>query len=417
MPAVSASAAMGARSSCEVADVLHLYGDAFLRKHRMIPSHHKVIRAIASCRTAALGGHRESCSRCGYSRYAYNSCRNRHCPKCQSLAKAQWLADREAELLPVAYFHNVFTVPHELNCLFLASEANQRQMLSLLFQSVAQTLLLFGRNNLGGRIGFTLVLHTWDQQLRPHYHLHGVIAGGALVEDENRWIDAPSEKFLFSVRALSEVFRGKFLEAVQQLAASGRLEFVRKAAHLADPAKWQAFLRPLWRKDWVVYSKRPFGGPKQVLDYLGRYTHRVAISNHRILSVDGGKVCFHYRDRTDGDTRKIATLPAEKFIARFLLHVLPSGFMRIRHFGFLANRRKKQALSRCRQLLGVSATEGQATQKKNIAEWMFDLTGIDITRCPQCGHQPLHQTEIPPMPVCANPFFQHSRAPPCSHVS
>ncbi|MCP5117794.1 MAG: transposase, partial [bacterium] len=288
-----------------MADVLRRYGDAYQRTHRVPPSRSKVIHAITSCRTAALGGHREKCPRCDFVRYSYNSCRNRHCPKCQAVTKARWLADRQAELLPAPYFHNVFTVPHELNGLFLSCEENQREMLNLLFNTVSETLLTFGRNNLGGRIGFTLVLHTWDQQLLAHYHLHCVIAGGALSEDGKHWTAAPSEKFLFDVTALGIVFRAKFLEGLQRLIAGGRLELVGKVADLAEPAKLKRFLNPLWRKGWVVYSKRPFGGPKKVLDYLGRYTHRVAISNNRLISADGEKVRFFYRDRTAGDVLKV----------------------------------------------------------------------------------------------------------------
>jgi len=416
MSVVAAPTATGraTRPTCEMADVLRRYGTAYRRSRRVPPSHRKVMRAITNCRTAALGGHRERCPRCEFVRYAYNSCRNRHCPKCQAVTKAQWLADREAELLPVPYFHNVFTVPHELNRLFLSSEENQRKMLNLLFRATADTLLTFGRNNLGGRLGFSAVLHTWDQQLRPHYHLHCVIPGGALAEGGSRWNPAPTETYLFNVKALSIVFRAKFLQGLQRLVKAGLLSLTGRVAHLATPAKWKAFLAPLWRKSWVVYSKKPFGGPKKVLDYLGRYTHRVAISNHRLLSADNGIVRFRYRDRAAGDVPRTCSLPSEKFIGRFLLHVLPPRFMRIRHFGFLANRHKKEALAQCRELLGETAEPQQKEPERTIQEWMLALTGTDITQCPRCGYAPLERTELPaPTFRLVSRFFP--RAPPC-HV-
>jgi hypothetical protein len=393
-----------------VADVIRHYGRAFLRTRRVPSSHYKVLRAIAACRTAALGGHRESCENCGFQRYAYNSCRNRHCPKCQALTKAQWYADRQAELLPVPYFHVVFTVPHKLNGLFLSCETNQREMLQLLFRAVSQTLTQFGKKNLGGRLGFMLILHTWDQLLRAHFHLHGVIPAGALSEDRSRWIDLPCEEFLFPVRALSVVFRAKFLRGVMRLLGQGKLRLSGKLAGLADPTTMRAFLQPLWNQDWVVYSKRPFGGPQKVLDYLGRYTHRVAISNHRLLSVQGGKVRFRYRDRRHGDVVKVAELPAEQFIGRFLQHVLPSGLMRIRHYGFLANRHKRESLAVCRRLLGAASPK-EPSEKKDVRQWMLELTGIDIRRCPNCGHGSLLVEDLPVPEPHADPFLP-IRAPP-----
>jgi hypothetical protein len=369
----------------ELADVLNRYGDAYLRDHYLRSSQKQVVHAIRSCRTAALGGHCDWCARCGFIRYTYHSCRNRHCPKCQSLAKEQWLQLRCRELLPTPYFHNVFTLPHELNPLILYSEHNQRLLLRLLFHAAAETLLQFGRNNLGGKVGFTLVLHTWDQQLRPHFHVHAVIAAGALSHEGDRWISA-GRQFLFPVRALSKVFRGKFLDALQKLVDTGQL-----ACDVPNIRQW---FRVLHRKPWIVYSKRPFAGPKKLLDYLGRYTHRVAISNHRLLSIDSGKVTFHWRDRSDGDRRKVASLPAAMFIRRFLYHVLPKGFMRIRHYGFLANRAKKQALATCRQQLHAPQLP-EEPPKKSVSELLLLLTGVDITRCPRCG-APLIQQEFRP---------------------
>jgi predicted Zn-ribbon and HTH transcriptional regulator len=390
-------AATGARPACELADIVRAYGDEFRRTHGLPLSHLKVLRAIETCRTSALGGHRERCASCGHERYAYNSCRNRHCPKCQSLAKAQWLAARQAELLPVPYFHNVFTLPHELNPLILCKEENKRVVLDLLFRAVAETLLEFGRNNLGAVPGITMVLHTWDQQLRAHFHVHCVITGGGLSLDGTRWIKS-HPRYLFPVRALGMVFRGKFLDGLRKLYDRGELVLpavVKEVAHLNNPDCFYALLSKLRHKPWVVYSKAPFAGPEKLLAYLGRYTHRVALSNHRLISCEDGVVRFHYRDRKDGDQRKIAEVSADEFLRRFLRHVLPKGFLRIRHYGLLANRRKAELLQRSRTHLGVAKPAVPA--QKTTAEWIMELVGIDVTRCPKCGSQALERTEVPPM--------------------
>ena len=340
MPQLTCHSATGARPehACELADIVRLHGPAYRRANRLPHAHLKVLRAIEVCRTAALGGHREECAQCGFERYAYNSCRNRHCPKCQSLVKAQWLEARQAELLPVPYFHNVFTLPHELNPLILCQEQNQHAVLALLFQAAAQTLLQFGRHNLGGTIGVTMVLHTWDQQLRAHFHVHCLITGGALSADRSTWLPA-RPKFLFPVRALSKVFRGKFLDGLRRLFEEQRLLFpsaLPNVAALADPEAFAQLLSRLRRKPWVVYSKAPFAGPRKLLDYLGRYTHRVAISNSRLIDVDHQHVRFHYRDRAAGDIRKVASLPADEFLRRFLLHVLPKLIFDTRNLYLLA---------------------------------------------------------------------------------
>jgi hypothetical protein len=344
-----------------------------------------------NCRTAALGGHREWCSQCGYQRYFYHSCRNRHCPKCQTLAKVAWLEERQQELLPVPYFHNVFTLPHELNRLILASQRNRRALLGLLFQAAAKTLLAFGKNNLGGKVGFTMILHTWDQQLRPHFHIHCVIAAGAIADDGSRWIHA-GKNFMFPVRALSKVFRAKYLESLNRLLQEGKLDVPEQMKEVHALHHQRRWLRDLRRKAWIVYSKAPFAGPGKLLDYLGRYTHRVAISNHRLLACQDGQVRFSYRDRAEGDRKKEMSLPVETFIRRFLFHVLPSGFMRIRYYGFLANRAKKDRLAECRAQLQASAPE--PVEPKSVTEWMFELTGTDITRCPHCGAR-LETEELP----------------------
>jgi Putative transposase/Transposase zinc-binding domain len=342
----------------------------------------KVMRAIESCRTAALGGHLQQCDRCGYQQPAYNSCRNRHCPKCGSLAKAQWLENRKADLLPVGYFHLVFTLPHQLNPLILV---NKKVLCDVLFKAVSQTLLEFGRTHLQGSLGFICVLHTWDQTLRDHFHLHCLIPGGALSFDLTRWIAAP-RAFLFSVKALSLVFRGKFLVLLQRSFRKGELQFPGRTAALADPSAFADLVCSLRQKQWVVYAKRPFSSPEQVLDYLGRYTQRVALSNNRILSLadsaNGALVTFSYRDRKDGNSIRRMSLQVDEFMRRFLLHVLPEGFMRIRHFGFLANRSRKQKLDRCRELLGLA--QPAPTVKKSARQLMLEVTGFDLAHCPAC---------------------------------
>jgi len=363
----------------EVADIFREFGNSYRRKNRLPLSHLKVLRSIEVCRTSYLGGHLQKCDACGFEQHSYNSCRNRHCPKCQTLTKARWIEDRRSELLPVPYFHNVFTLPHELNPIALC---NRKVVFTILFKAVAETLLAFGRNNLGGVIGFSAILHTWDQRLLDHLHLHCVISGGVLAADKASWVHT-NNTYLFNVEALSLVFRGKFLEYLQKTHAKGELVFPGGTAKYATVEKFSDLIQALREKNWVVFSKKPFAGPQAVLDYIGRYTHRVAISNSRIVNVQDGKVTFTYRDRKDNDTLKLKTLEAGEFIRRFLLHVLPDGFMKIRHFGFLANRRKKDNVQRCRELLGdnTPAPEGA---KKPAAELMLELTGKDITRCPCC---------------------------------
>ena len=390
MSRAASTDAAGTRRGVELADILRAHGHA----PRLLLDQARVVNALTACRTAQLGGHREHCDDCGFQRFAYNSCRNRHCPKCQSLTKAQWLEARRAELLPVPYFHVVFTLPHELNRLVLAQK---RPMLNLLFAAAADTLKRFGHNRFGGRVGFTMILHTWDQTLGPHFHLHVIIAAGALADDNQRWVPG-QPNFLFPVHALSRVFRGTFLHGLRRLAQRGRLAY--------DADELDPLLSALRRKPWVVYAKKPFAGPEPVLNYLGRYTHRVAISNDRILDLTDGAVTFAYRDRARGDVPRTMTLPADEFVRRFLRHVLPGGFMRIRHFGFLANRAKTDALARCRQLLAVEPPTPM--EPRTAAEWVLHLTGIDVTRCPHCGRGPLIRTDLRPAPNLGG----HLRPPP-----
>jgi hypothetical protein len=393
MPGGTASAET---SSCELADVFRLYGEAYQQTHPLTSAQRKAMWAITHCRTAALGGHREWCPACGFERYAYHSCRNRHCPKCQSTATAAWVAARQEELLPVPYFHDVFTLPHELNGLTLYSQRNQRALLGLLFDATAQTLLEFGRTHLGGKVGFTLVLHTWDQQLRAHFHLHCLIASGALADDGSRWI-AGGRQFLFPVHGLSKMFRAKYLDGLAELLEADQLDIPPQLAELAQPGSRRRWLRRLRKKPWVVYSQAPFAGPRKLLHYLGRYTHRVAISNHRILACQNGLVRYLYRDRRDGDRLKTGLLPAEEFLRRFLQHVLPDRFLRIRHYGLLANRVKQKQLARCRQLLGAPPPATADEQPYTAADWMRVLLGIEITRCPCCGEQ-LQRDVLRPSP-------------------
>jgi len=391
------------RTSCELADVFAQYGAAYQRSHPLRPAQRKALWAITYCRTAALGGQHEWCEACGFEQYTYHSCRNRHCPKCQSTDSAAWAAARQQELLPVPYFHHVFTLPHDFHGLILYSERNQSALLRLLFDATAATLLTFGRSELGGQVGFTLVLHTWDQRLRAHYHLHCLIPSGALSADGSQWI-AGGRKFLFPVRGLSKMFRAKYLDGLEALLANGQLDIPPQLCWLQEPSGRRPWLRRLRRKPWVVYAKPPFAGPRKLVNYLARYTHRVAISNDRLLDCRDGQVRYAYRDRQDGDHRKVDTLPAEEFLQRFLQHVLPDGFFRIRHYGLLANCVKRQRLALCRRLLGVHVSAVLEEPPHNAAEWMEALLGIDITQCPRCGAR-LTITRLPR--PCA------SRSPTC----
>ena len=365
----------------ELADIFRSHGQSYQRTHRLSASEQKVMRAVSVCRTQELGGHLKKCDTCGFEHPTYNSCRNRHCPKCQSLAKAKWLEKQTSELLPVGYFHLVFALPHEFNRLILA---HKKIGLSLVFKAVSETLLEFGQTRLKGTLGIIAVLHTWDQTLKDHFHLHCLVPAGALSSNHSRWIGA-RPNFLFPVTALSQVFQGKFLALLQQACDKGKI----------PPANNE--IKASRQKSWVVYAKKPFGSPQTVLDYLGRYTHRVALSNERILSVQNGQVTLSYRDRKDGNRKMTIPLDAQEFIRRFLLHVLPDGFMRIRHFGFLANRSKKQALAQCRRLLKIEAALPE-TPKESAKDLLLRITGIDLSRCPSCHRGTMIVVaELPPI--------------------
>jgi len=368
------------RPPLEVADIVRAAGDAFIERHRhwLRWKHVKVLLAIARCRTAALGGHIDECTRCGHrATISYNSCRNRHCPKCQIAAREQWIEKRRRELLPTRYLHVVFTLPSRLAPLVLQ---NKKILYDLLFRTSADTLLEVARNprHLGAEIGFFTVLHTWSQKLKIHPHVHCVVPAGGLSPDHTRWVRSRDNYFL-PKKVLQEVFRGKFVDALKQAFQNGQLIFQGDLKLLAQPNIFAAWLRPLYRQDWVVYLKRPFGGPAYVLQYLGRYTHRVAISNHRLVSFVDGQVTFRWRDSADHNKQKPLPLSVDEFLCRFLLHILPQGFVRIRNFGFLANRRRKTLLPLCFQLLG-SAQESQAKQHLASTE---DAPGL--WRCPKCG--------------------------------
>jgi Putative transposase/Transposase zinc-binding domain len=363
------------RPTLEVADIFRAKGDSFIDQNETRISYQqlKVMRAITCCRTAALGGHVDRCTRCGHQAISFNSCRNRHCPKCQAQARQRWLAEREAELLATSYFHVVFTLPHELEALVLR---NQRLLYSLLFRTVAATLLEVAADpqHLGAEIGFFAVLHSWGSNLMHHPHVHCAIPAGGLAPDHSHWV-RPRYPFFLPVKVLSRVFRGKFVAGLRRAFRRRQLEFRQRFRHLAEAKCFAAFLRTLFRKDWVVYAKPAFGGPTQVLRYLGRYTHRVAISNRRLVDFDGSKVTFLWRDYAHGNRQRKMILAAEEFIRRFLLHVLPRGFVRIRNFGFLANRRRAFLLPLCRQLLAMQPLPGtsQAAKVSDRATWQCPL--------------------------------------------
>ena len=365
----------------ELADIVRAHGAAYQRTHVLARTQGRALRAIAQCRTAALGGHRAVCTTCGAERISYNSCRNRHCPKCQRVTTERWLAARQRDLLPIEYFHVVFTVPHALNPL---AQSHPRLIYRLLFQAAASTLIRFGRDprHLGGDVGVTAVLHTWGQTLTQHVHLHCLVTGGALARDGTRWI-AAHPGFLFPVRALAPVFRGRYLAGLRRAFARGELHFTGGLAALADPAPFGAWLTELRQHAWVVYCKPPFAGPAHVLAYLGRYTHRVAISNDRLLGLADSRVRFCWRDYADGDRAKVMELDADEFLRRFLLHVVPDRFVRIRHFGLLANRRRTARLAQCRALLNQPPPTVPAAPE-SVRTLMLRVLGIDIDRCPIC---------------------------------
>jgi hypothetical protein len=375
------------RPKLEVADVFRRYGPQYRAEHgaSMSPVQKRVMQAIADCRTAALGGHVEECDNdnCRHQRIRYNSCANRHCPKCQSLARAQWIEARQSELLDCPYFHVVFTLPEEIAEIALQNKA---LIYGLLFKATADTLCTIAADpkHLGAQIGFFAVLHTWGQNLMHHPHLHCVVPGGGLSPDAARWIPCKPNFFL-PVRVLSRFFRRRFLELLGQAFENGELRFLGGLQSLSEHKSFYRHLEPVRRKEWIVYAKAPFAGPKQVLDYVGRYTHRVAISNNRILDVGDGNVTFRYKDYRDGDAQKTMTLGADEFMRRFLLHALPPGFHRIRYYGYMGNRHREEKLAQCRQLLQMTPLEeSEGDTHKDYRERYQDITGHILDQCPVC---------------------------------
>ncbi len=369
-----------ARPPVEVADVLRAAPESFFERSRKWFTwlHLKIFNAILACRTPGLGGHVDACSHCGHRAISFNSCRNRHCPKCQANARNRWLAARERDLLPTRYAHVVFTLPHQLGPLALQ---NKQEVYSLLFRASAETLLQVARDpkHLGAEIGFFSVLHTWNQQLLFHPHIHCVVPAGGLAADHTRWISA-RHNFFLPVKVLGRVFRGKFVAGLRELHAAGKLGFHGGLVPLQAPPAFAAMLRPLFRSDWAVYSKRPFGGAEHALRYLGCYTHRVAISNHRLVSLADGRVTFRWRDSAHKNKKRLMSLTVEEFLRRFFLHVLPRGFVRIRHFGLFAHRRRAALLPLCQQLLAAAG----GPEPSRRAEPKCD-SAPPLWRCPQCG--------------------------------
>lgn len=386
------------RPALEVADVFRQYGPAFRQAHgRSLSGQQlRVMHAVEVCRTEALGGHVDQCDRCGHQIISYNSCRNRHCPKCQSLARARWLQDRRSELLPVEYFHVVFTVPEAVAPVALQ---NKKVIYNILFRAASETLCRIGADpkHLGGQVGFLAVLHTWGQNLHHHPHLHCLVPGGGLSIGAGRWV-ACRKRFLLPVKVLSRLFRRLFCQYLEQAFQRPQLNFYGQPAQLADPQAFALWVKSLRHLKWIVYAKPPFAGPAQVLDYLGRYTHRVAISNHRILAIDDGRVTFQWKDYKNGGISKTMTLSADEFIRRFLLHVLPDRFVRIRHFGFLANRHRHKKLHLCRQLLGVAAISYLPSLPHDYKTSLLLLTGQSLEVCPLCRHGRMLQVQtLPPL--------------------
>jgi hypothetical protein len=341
------------------------------------------MRAIEVCRTALLGGHKDQCDHCGHLEISYNSCRNRHCPKCQTLQKERWIEARSEDLLPIPYFHVVFTIPSELNPLV---SMNRKVLYDLLFRSVSETLTQLANDpkHLGAEIGSIGILHTWGQNLMDHPHIHCIVTGGGLSSDGGRWVSC-RKGFFIPVRVMSALFKGKFLDLLKKCFQSDKLVFPDRISYLKVSKDFERFRRQLYHKKWVVYCKPPFDGVQGVLRYLGRYTHRIALGNHRILTIHNGHVSFLWRDYADQNHQKTMTLKAEEFIRRFLLHVLPPRYVRIRHFGLLANRKRKNTIALCRQILGEGKPPTQQEPRKETwQEQLFRICEIDVTLCPVC---------------------------------
>jgi Putative transposase/Transposase zinc-binding domain len=375
------------RPKLEVADIFRRYGEAYRQQHdgSLSTAQRRVMTAIEVCRTATLGGHLERCDCCGHERPCYDSCGDRHCPKCQSLARAEWVEKRTSEVLPTHYFHVVFSVPEQIASI---AYQNKEVVYSILFRATAETLTTIAADpkHLGAEIGFFAVLHSWGQNLLFHPHLHCVVPGGGISPDGTRWISC-RPRFFLPVRVLSRLFRRLFLTYLQQAFEAGKLQFFSALEDLRDRQVFQHHLDSVRNVEWIVYAKPPFAGPQQVVDYVGRYTHRVAISNHRIVDIENGQVKFRWRDYRDNNQEKTMPLLADEFIRRFLLHVLPSGFHRIRYYGFLGNRHRKHKLEHCRQLLGMAPpceSSSESVTPEDYRDRYERLTGRSLRQCPVC---------------------------------
>jgi hypothetical protein len=406
--AVGIHPGFGGRSEYEVAEIFRQYGKEYLEKHKQPAYILKTIGAIEKCRTSSLGGHIEKCDSCGHQRISYNSCRNRHCPKCQSLAREKWITKRKNELLPVKYFHVVLTMPEELNRIALQ---NKKIIYDILFKAGSETLIKLGKDkkHLGGEIGLIAVLHTWGQNLIEHPHLHCIVPGGGLTEDGKRWVKAKKRKkrkgdFFVHVNVISDLFKKKFLSYLKRSYYKGELKFEGEIKAMKDITMFKKLMNELYAKKWITYCKQPFGGVGQVINYLGRYTHRVAVSNQRIKNIESGKVTFSYKDYRDSNKTKEMTLEAGEFIRRFLLHILPDNFYKIRYYGILSSRNKKIKLRQCRQTLGVEKKAEEMVITKSWREKLYELTGIDINQCPKCKKGKMILVErIMPENIRANP--------------
>lgn len=396
------------RPCLELADIFREFGDLFRREYgkSMCYDQFRVIRAVEVCRTAELGGHVDQCDHCEHQVISYNSCRNRHCPKCQSLATDEWLKARSADILPVDYYHIVFTVPDAIAKIMLQ---NKKVMFSILFRAVSETLRTVAADpkHLGAEIGFMAILHTWGQNLMFHPHIHCVVPGGGLSDNKENWVHC-NDGFFLPIRVLSRLFRGKFLSLMRKAVDQGKIQFHGSLEHLKDPEHFNRILNVCYRMEWVVYSKSPFGGPEKVLEYLARYTYKIAISNHRLLKLEGDQVSFHYRDYSNGNRLRIMTLYVLEFIRRFLMHVLPPGFTRIRYYGFLGNRYRAQKLQLCRELLNANPPEKKhSTQSLDWKDCYEKVTGLPVDLCPFC--QKGHMVTIR---LLRPSSFRKSRSPP-----
>jgi len=368
----------------EIADIFNKYGKKYIEKYSLSYQQLKVISAITSCRTSKLGGHADVCEECGHLRISYNSCRNRHCPKCQGLLKEKWIEDRKKDLLPIQYYHIVFTIPNILNDLVLR---NKQEMYSMLFKASSETLkeLAADPKYMEANIGFISILHTWGQNLMDHPHIHCIVTGGGLSFKNKEWLSS-KKNFFLPVKVISSLFRGKFMHYLKQKYHENKLFFPGKIQHLQKENNFQKLVDTLYSKNWVVFSKPSFANPEAVIEYLGRYTNKVAISNHRIIKMEDGKVTFRYKDYSDDDKNKYMTLDVFEFIRRFLLHVLPKRFVRIRYYGIMCHRYRKQNLVFCKYLLKVFVNDVDDTpSKESWQDILFRLTGKDLSICPECG--------------------------------